>query len=232
MGIIAASVTASTLSPATTFAASAATVTAVPLTASAQAAAANASKQVVKVTSKGLGIQVTADYADSCTTGGVRIEFDASATRDTSASPQKTATSQVLLYIYGWNSCTQTDVYNVTYADIPYSVQEISGRTLPTNLTISGQNLPNSFGTDTISFQLTIADTGPLYTQINDDWQIYQASSTSPATRIHTTRTGSQANVTGGTLTVSTQQMGVIPISNAPTGVMFDSQGGVVTITH
>jgi hypothetical protein len=203
----------------------------VALTATAQATAANASKTVVKVTSKGLGAHVSADYSDSCTTGGVRVDFNASAIRDTSANPQKTATSQVLIYIYGWNSCTQTDVYNVAYADVPYSVQKISGRTLPAIVTLSGQNLPNNFGTDSFTFQLTIDGIGPQYTQIGDDWEIYQSTPTTPATRIHTVRSGSQANVTG-TLTISTQQMGVIPISDALTGVMFDSQSNVVTVTH
>ena len=45
-------------------------------------------------------------------------------------------------------------------------------------------------------------------------------------------RFGLQANVTSGTLIDSTQQMGVIPISDGPTEVMYDSQSNVVTITR
>jgi hypothetical protein len=221
--------TATTLQPAATLAASAAAPSAIPLTASAQAAAASSGKTIVKVTSKGLGAQLTANWSDSCSSGIVRVEFDASAIRDTSATPKKTATSSVLISIFGFNSCSQTDLTYIAGADIPYSVQKINGRTLPVSISLSAQNFPNFDGSDTVqSFQMTVNAPGPDFTSIVDEWDITNGT---PTTRVHTVRSGSQANVTG-TISISTQSLGVLPVSGSATGVMFDSQSNVVTITR
>jgi hypothetical protein len=179
------------------------------------------------VTATGAGANMTATFGDSCNTGGVSIDIYGQATTDSTATPPGSSFAYALVYVYSYNSCTMLSYFESGFVTVNFSSLNVKGTQLPQSMTVSAQNVPSFDGTETFTFNLVVNGVGPAYEDSVDEQQRYTGG---PNMTIHDKRLGNQGNA-GGTLTMSTQQLGVLPISGL-TGLVFDSKSHTVIITH
>ncbi|MGU7784433.1 hypothetical protein [Burkholderia sp. PU8-34] len=170
-------------------------------------------------------------FSDSCTSAYVEVHAGATGTNNLQAQATPFATG----FIYGYNSCTNTFVYEFGYgqgAAIQFSSDAGNGNQLPKSVTASGQiQLYNYYtgGNDNVTFQMTLRAIGIPYDFKGDSQITYPTSSTSSVTvHEHDDYSQSPANAS---LYVSTQSFGALSLPN-PYGFTYSSRFHQVDITH
>jgi hypothetical protein len=166
---------------------------------------------------------------DSCRTVFIRVEVAASGTHNIS---QKSTPNVALVFLFVSNSCTGTEIAESGSAgNIQFSAQgAANGTQVPRSITASGVIPMTCFvgcTSDSLTFNMTLTAAGPVL-QVMDNSQ-----TTYPVTPSVTVKSHSDFNlvVATGSLTVSTQNLGSLPISLFNSS-MDDGKNHQVTITH
>lgn len=158
----------------------------------------------------GGGADVYAVFSDSCSSGNISLNIGGSSQRSPNSDPKSQSDAYMIITIAGYNSCTQSYINITASAPIQYSQILSPSSNLPRTVTASAQNAPAAFGVnDSVTFDVTMNATGQGYITKGETQNTYIGN---PTTQVHSTFNGQQVDAIG-ILTVSTQQMGPLPLS-------------------
>jgi hypothetical protein len=175
-------------------------------------------------------VSYAATFNDGCRVGNVDVEVDSGVVRN---PPSPTQTDlQTFVTISGQDNCHGGVVigfFGSTSSGVQLSTQgSVNGTKAPQAATMSGQ-VPASDGSDTATFNLSLTASGLPFDVLDTNKVVNPISPTQVV--ITVTHSDGADVLAFGPLTISTQKLGTIPVSDG-SGDMLGSRTSQVTITH
>ena len=167
---------------------------------------------------------------DSCQSVFIGMTASAAGTHNLS---QPSTANYVRVSIFYSNSCTGSGFFEDGSANVQFSAQgAANGTKVPTSITASGvvpmTCLAGGCTSDRLKFKMTLTAAGPAM-QVMDT-----SHTTYPLTPPVTVKMHSDSNQVGatGSLTISTQILGAIPIPPLVNGTILDTKSHSVSTTY
>ncbi|MCX4150079.1 MULTISPECIES: hypothetical protein [Paraburkholderia] len=178
-------------------------------------------------TSSGDGTVVTANISDSCRSGFLELIANAQGSGPSPNAPSAQTTAQANVIIFGQNFCMGVGFFVQGVGPIQLSATHDANNTkLPKSITASGQ-FPSSDGSDTIILQTTMAAFGLPFQDVVTEQRTLPLN---PPVTVYSHSDSNSSNASGS-LTVSTQNLGPLPLANI-SGSVGNFKVMSVNVTH